>query len=293
MQVFKELAEEIKAADRIMVLTGAGLSVASGIPDFRTSQGAFWLKNQDRTKLMSASYRDSQPKKFWPAFKEIFDIKINNEFDPNYGHIFLKELEDMGKEVTIATQNVDGLHQKAGSSKVYEIHGSMNTATCTKCQAKYDKDYVIQNEIPQCNRLIEKENVCNNYLVVNQFNKNYGFIHCDNCDTKHTLTGEEESIRCKGKKKTKKQCTGYLKPDVVLFGDAIRDFDKAEDAAKKSDLMLVLGTSLQVYPIASLPLSSEGQLAIINLHPTDYDQMADFVIHNDLVSSLIEVKKYL
>lgn len=292
MDIYKQIANEIKAAENIVVLTGAGISVASGIPDFRTSQGAFWLKDQDRTKLMSARYRDSNPKKFWPAFKEIFEIKINNEFQPNYGHLFLKELEDMGKNVTIATQNVDGLHTKAGSSTVYEIHGSISTATCSKCQTQYNLDYVIQNEIPKCSHLIQKENICNNYLVINREHKDVGFIKCEECKTKYEVT-DQESIRCKGKKKTEKECTAYLKPDVVLFGDAIKDYDKAERAVKKSDLMLILGTSLQVFPFAGLALEGNGQDVIINLHPTEFDKMADYVVHNDLVSTLKGIREYL
>lgn len=291
---YSELAREIQKAQKIVVLSGAGLSVASGIPDFRTSQGAFWLKNQDRVKLMSANYRDAYPFSFWPAFKEIFELKMNNTFDPNYGHIFIKELEDMGKEVTIATQNVDGLHQKAGSSIVHEIHGSMNSASCPRCKTQYDLQYIIDNDIPECNHVIHKENVCNNYLVIHQTDRILGSITCDDykCGTKHKVDSDTQNIRCKGKKKSVYYCNDYLRPDVVLFGDLIKDFDKAEKAAKECDLMLVLGTSLQVYPVNGLPFLA-NKLAIINLHPTDIDEHADYVIHNDLVESLKEIKKFL
>lgn len=291
MLAYQELANEIKEAQNIVVLTGAGISTASGIPDFRSSQGAFWLTNSDRIKMMSSDFRDRNPKKFWPAFKGIFDVKINNKFDPNYGHLFLKELEDMGKNVTIITQNVDGLHQDAGSSLVYEMHGTMKQAVCPKCNSKYDLKYCVENEVPQCNHTIEKENVCNSYIVVNPFKHN-GTVKCKDCDTVHPVEKGQTFIRCKGKKHTSKKCEAYLKPDVVLFGDPIRHYDEAQKAVKQSDLMIVIGSSLQVFPVAGLPLDAE-KLAIINKDKTGFDEMASYVIHEDIVTSLKEIKKNL
>lgn len=274
------LAQYIEKAKSVSILSGAGISTESGIPDFR-STGGFWTKGMSREQLMSLRYLQSNPKAFWEAYKDIFKIKLMNDFQPNYGHRFLVELEKMGKEVTIITQNVDGLHIKSGSSAVYEAHGSIHSAVCPKCQTTYDLDYINEHAFPQCRAVIEKEKVCNHYITVNQFNRNYGFVVCEECESKHTLVPDQEFVRCKGKKKTTYQCNSYLKPGVVLFGDAIKHFNEGVAAVKKSNLFLVLGSSLQVGPINQLVTygNPSTKKVIINRDPTELDGYFDEVIH--------------
>lgn len=148
-QNIQKLAEYIKKAKKIAVLTGAGISTESGIPDFR-SQSGVWTKGINREKIISRPYFDANPVHFWEAFKEIFQIKLMGDYKPNYGHVFLTELEQMGKHVTIVTQNVDGLHEDAASSNVIEVHGTIKKAICLKCQAEYEIDHIIANEVPYC-----------------------------------------------------------------------------------------------------------------------------------------------
>lgn len=297
----QRLAFYIKEAQKITVLTGAGISTESGIPDFRSSDG-FWKQKGfghiKREDVMSLRYLQRQPEHFWDAYKDTFKIKLMNDFQPNFGHLFLAELEKMGKEVTIITQNVDGLHKKAGSTNVYEAHGSIDHAICPKCDTKYDLDYINNNEFPECNHIINKKNTCNNYIVVSQFNKNYGFVTCDKCSTKHVIDPGTETVRCKGKKKSSIDCNSYLKPGVVLFGDAIKYYNEGVEATINSDLFLVLGSSLQVGPINELPAFAQHKnkdriKIIINRDPTDLDDYFDEVVHAQIGETFKQVSEIL
>lgn len=151
MENIKQLAQYIKDSKKITVLTGAGISTASGIPDFKTTTEN-WEYELSRERIMSVSYFNKHPKLFWPIYKDVFKTKVFEELEPNEGHYFLAELEQMGKDVTIITQNVDGLHIKAGSSKVYEVHGSLQKSTCPKCGEVYDLQYIRDHDVPRCNR---------------------------------------------------------------------------------------------------------------------------------------------
>lgn len=244
-----DLSNAIKESNKIAVLTGAGISTDSGIPDFRSTSDSIWLKNASRIDLMSQRHLEGKPKEFWPAYKDIFKIKLSSEFKPNYGHIFLKELEDMGKEVKIFTQNVDGLHVDAGSSNVYEMHGTLKTAHCPKCKREYDIKYIMENDIPRCNRV----------------------------------------------KNAMENCNFILHPNVVLFGGMVQHFKEAEKYIESCDLMLVLGTSLQVSPVNMLPLLAvnNAKVAIINNDATDFDNMFEIVIHDSITKTLKTVKTLL
>lgn len=244
MNPYLKLAHMIRESEHIAVLTGAGISVDSGIPDFRTSQGAFWLENEERVNLMSIDYWRENPAEFWPIFKDIFKIKMAAAFKPNEGHLFLKELEDWGRTVRVFTQNVDGLHREAGSSLVYEMHGTIKKASCPKCAKKYGIDYLLREDVPRC-----------------------------------------------------QECSRILKPDVVLFGDAIHHYLQAQESISECDLLLVMGTSLQVSPVNTLPLlinrNRGQQSAIINLHPTSFDDEFDLVIRNGITETVRQVKSAL
>lgn len=295
------LAFYIKEAQKITVLTGAGISTESGIPDFRSADGFWKQEGQNPVKredLMSIRYLQRNPSKFWEAYKDIFKIKLMNNFEPNFGHQFLVELEKMGKDVTIITQNVDGLHVKAGSSKVYEAHGTISEASCPKCKKTYDLSYINEHEILKCDNTIVKENVCNNYIVLDQFSKNYGFVYCENCQTKHPVEPDTQSIRCKGKKKNMINCNSYLQPGVVLFGDSIRYYNEGIRSTVESDLFMVLGSSLQVGPINQLPMFAQHdnksrKKVIINRDQTEQDDLFDEVINHGIGDTFKEVSKIL
>ncbi|MFG6149130.1 NAD-dependent protein deacylase [Halobacillus sp. B23F22_1] len=145
----KQTAEQIEQARHVVILTGAGVSTASGIPDFRSSEG-LWEQDFRREDYMSIDYFHFDPVDFWKKYKEIFRIKLLQQYEPNVVHHFLKQLETKGRRISIITQNVDGLHAQAKSSKVVEYHGSLDKATCPHCQETYTMKYVLSNDPPQC-----------------------------------------------------------------------------------------------------------------------------------------------
>ncbi|CAM4057593.1 NAD-dependent protein deacylase [Bacillus subtilis] len=236
METFKSILHE---AQRIVVLTGAGMSTESGIPDFR-SAGGIWTEDASRMEAMSLDYFLSYPRLFWPKFKELFQMKMSGSFEPNEGHLFLAELEKQGKQVDIFTQNIDGLHKKAGSRHVYELHGSIQTAACPACGARYDLPHLLEREVPEC-----------------------------------TAAGNNGDI-----------CGTVLKTDVVLFGDAVMHFDTLYEKLDQADLLLVIGTSLEVAPARFVPedasLIPGMKKVIINLEPTYCDSLFDMVIHQKI-----------
>ncbi len=230
------LASLLANSARIVVLTGAGMSTESGIPDFR-SEGGVW-EDEDLLAAMSDGYLRRSPEDFWPKFKATF---LNQRFltaVPNRGHQALVQLEKMGKQVEVYTQNVDGLHQQSGSSRVMEIHGNARTAYCPRCHHEYDLDYVLEHPVPRCSWETQKGGVC---------------------DT-------------------------ILHPDTVLFGQAVRYLNECIDELGRTDLFLILGTSLTVDPVASLPMYKPRgcPLVIINLDETRFDSMADLRIHEKI-----------
>lgn len=240
MEQIQKLAEMIHGSEKIVFLTGAGISTESGIPDFRSSGGIYANGNVEH--YISRYFYNKNPKTFWKHFKEIFQLKMLGGYEPNRGHFFIKELEDIGKKVTVLTQNIDGLHQKAGSKHVYELHGTLRTTHCPKCKKKYDLSYSLKNEIPRC--------------------EHDDFI---------------------------------LDTDVVLFGDAIKHFDEAIDALEACDLLIVMGSSLNVTPINSFPeyakQACKTKLAIINMDETIKDRYFDVVIHNRIGDTVQNLKE--
>lgn len=187
-------------------------------------------------------------------YKEIFQIKLLGEYRPNEGHLFLADLEKLGKNITILTQNVDGLHQEAGSTNVVELHGTLKTATCPKCKTVYGLDYIMQNVIPRCNR--------------------------------ETVKGP---------------CNFILSPDVVLYGDSIKEYKKAEVALKDADLLIVMGTSLKVSPVNTFPEyysvhtkkgwdEKSSKMVLVNREPTEKDAIFPLVFHDDIISAVQYLK---
>ncbi|MBS4743734.1 NAD-dependent protein deacylase [Bacillus sp. FSL R5-0654] len=240
------LREKLSQASHITVLSGAGMSTESGIPDFR-STGGLWTEDTSRMEAMSRSYFLSNPHQFWPKFKELFQMKMSGEYEPNSGHTFLASLEQQGKHVDIFTQNIDGLHKKAGSQHVYELHGSIQTATCPSCQAEYDLPYLLKEEVPVCQRVSSDGSTCGR----------------------------------------------VLKTDVVLFGDMVKHLDQVETSLQKTDMLLVMGTSLEVAPARYIPEDAAHDpsifMVMMNLSETEFDPLFDLVFHErigDLVKAL-------
>jgi len=233
--------ENIKKAAKILlnskntiVLTGAGISTESGIPDFRGEDG-IWEKYKPEIYGDIQSFL-KDPSKFWKMAEEIAPTLFNAV--PNPGHFALAELEKMKLIKAIITQNVDELHQKAGAIIVYEVHGNINRFTCLGCRASYTKDRV--------------------------FNK---------------------LKKAKGSPPQCDYCTAPLRPSVVLFGENLPNFEKymSIDLAKKTEVMLIAGSSLTVAPVCDLPvytLKGGGRLIIVNDQPTHLDDKAEIVINN-------------
>lgn len=227
--MINKLQQAINKANKIVFFSGAGMSTASGIPDFRSATGLY--KNvYHAEEMLSHSFFVRNPKEFYEFYK---DKMIYEDAKPNYGHEFIAKLQET-KDVTVVTQNIDGLHQQAGSKKVYELHGSILRNYCKECGTFYDlKKIVNSKDIPYCDK-----------------------------------------------------CGGIIKPDVVLYEESLDSecIEKAVKAISTCDLLIILGTSLNVYPAASFVRYFKGDtLAIINKDATGYDNYCDIVIHDDIV----------
>lgn len=239
----KQLSDIIKSSDSITFFGGAGMSTESGIADFRSENGLYKTSNgyeYPPETMLSHSFFVSHTEEFYRYYKEKMIFK--NAL-PNPGHMALATLERIGKLKAVITQNIDGLHQMAGSQKVYELHGSVYRNYCTRCNAFYDLDYIINfNGVPKCS-----------------------------------------------------VCSGLVKPDVVLYEEALDEniISGAVKAIQNSDVMIIGGTSLVVYPAAGLINYFKGKkLVLINKSSTPYDLKADFVIHDSvgkLLSSAVEM----
>jgi len=227
-----ELAELIEASETVVALTGAGVSVPSGIPDFRTPGKGLWAKVDPMTvATIDAFHRDT--KRFWDFYRPRFHDLADKE--PNPAHQALAEFEGRGLLDAVITQNIDRLHRKAGSKEVVEVHGSIATASCTSCAATYP--------VEQVESLFDDDGIA--------------------------------SCTC---------CAGKVKPDVVLFGEFLPAdaMARAEELCSGADLLLCVGSSLEVHPVAGLPqmtLASGGRIAIVTKSSTPYD--ADAVVRMD------------
>ena len=230
-----KLTDAIKSAKRITFFSGAGMSTDSGIPDFRSETGLY-KNNKHAEEIISHSFFMENPKEFYEFYKEKMVFK---DAKPNYGHKFIADLQDL-KDVTVVTQNIDGLHQLAGSKKVYELHGSIHRNFCMKCHKFYTlEDILNKGDIPYCD------------------------------------------------------CGGLIKPDVVLYEESLdsKIINNSVDAIANCELMIILGTSLNVYPAAGLIKYFKGNtLAIINKSPTTSDSFCDIIIHDSISETFKKIK---
>lgn len=233
------LAELIRESNCTVALTGAGVSVPSGIPDFRTPEAGLWA-NVDPMEVAHIDVFERDPARFWsyyrPRFHELGDKR------PNRAHEALAELEARGLLEGVITQNIDRLHRAAGSRSVVEVHGSIATSTCLGCERIY--------EIGEVDPLFDPG----------------GVARC--CD-----------------------CGGAVKPDVILFGELLPEaaMAAAVELAERAELLLCVGTSLVVHPVAGLPgltLERGGRLAIVTKGATPYDGAAELKLEGEVDEEL-------
>ncbi|MGH9311749.1 MAG: SIR2 family NAD-dependent protein deacylase [Vicinamibacterales bacterium] len=227
----------VDGSTRIVALTGAGISTESGIPDFRGPQG-LWTTNPQAEKLSNIHYYMSDPEIRKLAWQSRLDHPAWRA-SPNDGHRALVTLERRGKLQALVTQNIDGLHQRAGNSpdRVIEVHGTVHDVTCMQCGWRGPMPPVLERV-----RAGEKDPSCD-------------------------------------------RCGGILKSATISFGQALipEVIDRAMQAAEEADLLLAVGTSLQVYPIAgAVPAAraAGARVVIVNAEPTPFDAVADAVVRS-------------
>jgi NAD-dependent deacetylase len=238
------LAELVRARQPCVVLTGAGVSTESGIPDFR-SPGGLWAEF-DPLEYGSIEAFRADPEKVWRFYAPRFSVLT--EAKPNDAHRAIAALERAGHVEAVVTQNIDLLHERAGSREVVEVHGSIRTATCPLCAASYPLERVL------------------------------------------ALLAEAPAPACPA-------CGGFLKPDVVFFGELLprEAIDRAFALAAGARLLLVVGSALEVYPVAGLPyetLNAGGAVAIVNRGPTAFDARAVLKIDGgagETLAALVDV----
>jgi NAD-dependent deacetylase len=231
---YTEIVKILKESKNTVVLTGAGISTMSGIPDFRSSNGIYSTTPE---VALSKGYFLRNTEKFYKFFKEFFEF---NKFKPNIAHEILARWEEEGYISSIITQNVDNLHQLAGSKNVLNIHGNVDTGTCLICGNNYpQKEYL-------------------------------------------------EDYRC--------ECGGLIKPDIVLYDENVPLFSEAINRVSNCDCLLVLGTSLVVYPVASLIeyIPKNSKIIIINYTDTPYTNSSKVIsIKDEIGKTLTEIDSRL
>ena len=236
----QRLAELIRGAGSVVALTGAGISVPSGIPDFRSPGTGLW-ENVDPMQVAHIDAFQRDPERFWSFYSQRFQSLEDKR--PNPAHEALACLERAALLTALITQNIDRLHHLAGSRAVIEVHGSIDSSSCLGCQASYPLS-----------------------------------------ETRRRGARDPEGVpRC--------DCGRPLKPDVVLFGEylPVAAMARAERLAAAADVMLCIGSSLEVYPVAGLPeltLQAGGRLAIITQGATPLDRLATVRLHGDVVEEL-------
>jgi NAD-dependent protein deacetylase/lipoamidase len=238
-----EVARLLRESERAVVLTGAGISVPSGIPDFRSPGTGLW-ENVDPMEVAHIDAWRRDPDRFWSFYAQRFASLVDKE--PNEAHVVLAELERRGLVRAVVTQNIDRLHRLAGTERLIEVHGSIDQSVCLECGGKVRIDRVVK-----------------------------------------LLAAEDGAPLCES-------CKVPLKPDVVLFGELLPEdaLAEAQKLAMEADLMICVGSSLEVYPVAGLPAITHGgggRLALITQGPTPYDGDADVKLDGDVVVELRSV----
>lgn len=240
-------AELIRQAGSVVALTGAGISVPSGIPDFRSPGTGLWA-GVDPMEVAHIDVFRRDPERFWHFYGHRFQTLEDKE--PNGGHRALAQLEQAGVVQAVVTQNIDRLHAKAGSRDLVEVHGSIEHSSCPGCRARYPLAEVRSRQGSDAG----------------------GIPRCD--------------------------CGQPLKPDVVLFGEylPVAALTRAEQLAADADVLLCVGSSLEVYPVAQLPqttLDGGGQLIIVTQGDTPYDRRAVVRCRGDIEAEMVAIASAL
>ena len=236
----QQVADLLGESQRAVVLTGAGISVPSGIPDFRSPGTGLW-ENVDPMEVAHIDAWRRDPDRFWSFYGQRFASLTEKQ--PNEAHLALAELERRGLIRAVITQNIDRLHRVAGTERLIEVHGSIDRSVCMECGGKVPLERVV--------RLLAEAD---------------GAPECE-------------------------ACVAPLKPDVVLFGELLPEhaLAEAQALAMDADLMICVGSSLEVYPVAGLPAITHGaggRLVLITQGPTPYDGEADVKLDGDVVEEL-------
>jgi NAD-dependent deacetylase len=236
----ERLTELVRSAGSVVALTGAGISVPSGIPDFRSPGTGLW-ERVDPMEVAHISVFHREPARFWSFYGQRFATLEGKQ--PNAAHHALVDLERRGHLDAVITQNIDRLHARAGTRELVEVHGSIASSSCLRCRVSYEL-----------------------------------------ADARARLAADPEGVpRC--------GCGEPLKPDVVLFGELLSPvaMARADELARGADVLLCIGSSLEVYPVAELPavtLGAGGQVAIVTQGPTPYDHDAAVRLEGDVVAEL-------
>ena len=234
----KKLKELVEESDNIVFFGGAGVSTESGIPDFRSTDGLYHQQyDYPPETILSHSFYKSNPEEFFRFYRTKM---LAPEARPNAAHRKLAELEAAGKLKAVITQNIDGLHQAAGSREVLELHGSVHRNYCETCGKFYGLDFILHTEgVPRC-----------------------------------------------------EACGGRVKPDVVLYEEGLdrKTLERAVDFLSKADMLIIGGTSLNVYPAAGLIRYYRGhKLVLINKSPVAADLTADLTIADPIGETLAQL----
>ena len=238
---YETLKQIIKESNNIVVFTGAGISLQSGIPDFRSANGIYNKKTKFKASpedIISHSFFVNNTEDFYSFYK---DKMCYPKAEPNAAHKYFADLEKKGKNVIVVTQNIDGLHQKAGSSTVYELHGTIHQNFCQRCGRMFGLDYVMNAK---------------------------GVPHCD-------------------------KCGGIVKPNVVLYEEGLDEdtISRSINAIMTCDTLIIIGTSLRVYPAAGFIRYFRGRyLVVINKDATAYDSNCDLVFNEDVINVINHIK---
>ena len=241
MNKYETLKSIIKSSHSIVVFTGAGISVPSGVPDFRGEKGLYNQKSDTLVspeEIISHDYFIEHTEEFYQFYKEKM---VYPDAKPNLAHRYFADLEKQGKNVIVVTQNIDGFHQQAGSSIVYELHGSIHRNFCTKCGRLFGLGYIASHlGVPLCDR-----------------------------------------------------CKNIIKPDVVLYGESLDEdtIMRSINAIMTCDTLIIIGTSLTVYPAAGFIRYFRGSnLVVINKQPTSADNMCDLVFNEDVINVIRNIQ---
>jgi len=281
-ELMKHAARLLHESKRVVVFTGAGLSVESGIPDFRSS-GGLWARFDPSVYGQYDTFL-KRPELFWEMALEV--KRVVEPAKPNAAHIVLAKLEQLGKVKAVVTQNIDSLHQGAGSKTVHELHGNCSTASCISCKKKYTRE--------QLESML---------AAAAGTPPSSSFSSCGSADSPRSVTASPSpslslspvtsplTVRCQ-------QCDGLVKLDVILFGEDLPAaiLQAAQAAVQDCDLLIVIGSSLSVSPANLLPGLAKrhgAHVLFINKEATAMEEIADVSLYGNAGSVTPKIVEYM